>query len=131
MQNKKAIIEKFNKKLDILKKHSKSYFSDDNPEISDSDYDKLKNEILDLGKKFNYLQELIEKTNLVGAPPANNFKKIKHLLPMLSLSNAFQLKDMGDFLKKINNFLKFDNKEIELFAEPKIDGISATLIIKF
>ena len=47
---------------------------------------------------------------------------------MLSLSNAFQLKDMGDFLKKINNFLKFDNKEIELFAEPKIDGISATLV---
>ena len=128
MQNKKAIIEKFNKKLNILKKHSKLYFSEDNPEISDSDYDKLKNEIFDLGKKFNYLQELIAETNLVGAPPSNNFKKIKHLLPMLSLSNAFQLKDMGDFLKKINNFLKFDNKEIELFAEPKIDGISATLV---
>ena len=128
MQNKKAIIEKFNKKLNILKKHSKLYFSEDNPEISDSDYDKLKKEILDLGKKFNYLQELIMETNLVGAPPSNNFKKIKHLQPMLSLSNAFQLKDMGDFLKKINNFLKFDNKEIELFAEPKIDGISATLI---
>ena len=128
MQNKKAIIEKFNKKLNILKKHSKLYFSEDNPEISDSDYDKLKNEILDLGKKFNYLQELIAETNLVGAPPSNNFKKIKHLSPMLSLSNAFQLKDMSDFLKKINNFLKFDNKEIELFAEPKIDGISATLI---
>ena len=128
MQNKKAIIEKFNKKLNILKKHSKLYFSEDNPEISDSDYDKLKNEILDLGKKFNYLQELIAETNLVGAPSSNNFKKIKHLSPMLSLSNAFQLKDMSDFLKKINNFLKFDNKEIELFAEPKIDGISATLI---
>ena len=53
MQNKKAIIEKFNKKLNILKKHSKLYFSEDNPEISDSDYDKLKNEIFDLGKKFN------------------------------------------------------------------------------
>ena len=128
MQNKKAIIEKFNKKLNILKKHSKLYFSEDNPEISDSDYDKLKKEIFDLGKKFSYLQELIMETNLVGAPPSNNFKKIKHLQPMLSLSNAFQLKDMGDFLKKINNFLKLDNKEIELFAEPKIDGISATLI---
>ena len=47
---------------------------------------------------------------------------------MLSLSNAFNLEDMKDFLKKINNFLNFKNKEIELFCEPKIDGISATLI---
>ena len=47
---------------------------------------------------------------------------------MLSLSNAFNLKDMEDFLKKIRNFLNIKNKEIELFCEPKIDGISATLI---
>ncbi len=47
---------------------------------------------------------------------------------MLSLSNAFNLKDMQDFLKKINNFLKSQNKNIELYSEPKIDGISATLI---
>ena len=47
---------------------------------------------------------------------------------MLSLSNAFDKNEMIDFLKKINNFLNFNNKEIELFSEPKIDGISATLI---
>ena len=47
---------------------------------------------------------------------------------MLSLSNAFDKKDMKDFLKKLNNFLNIKNKNIELFCEPKIDGISATLI---
>ena len=47
---------------------------------------------------------------------------------MLSLSNSFNKNDMIDFLKKINNFLNYNNKIIELFAEPKIDGISATLI---
>ena len=47
---------------------------------------------------------------------------------MLSLSNAFEISDMKDYLKKINNYLNLKNKEIELFCEPKIDGISATLI---
>ena len=47
---------------------------------------------------------------------------------MLSLSNSFNLNDMKDFLKKINNFLNVQNQKIELFCEPKIDGISATLI---
>ena len=67
---------------------------------------------------------------IVGSPPLNKFKKIKHLSPMLSLSNAFNVADMKDFLKKINNFLNFNNKDIRLFCEPKIDGISATLIYK-
>ena len=66
--------------------------------------------------------------NLVGAPPTNKFDKIKHLKPMLSLSNAFDKDDMLDFLKKINNFLNLSDKNLELFSEPKIDGISATLI---
>ena len=48
--------------------------------------------------------------NLVGAPPTNKFEKIKHLKPMLSLSNAFDKDDMLDFLKKINNFLNLSDK---------------------
>ena len=66
--------------------------------------------------------------NLVGSPPTNKFKKIKHLIPMLSLANAFNEKDMEDFLKKIKNFLNYKKENIELFSEPKIDGISATLV---
>ena len=65
---------------------------------------------------------------VIGAAPSNKFKKIKHLRPMLSLSNAFEKNDMKDFLKKINNFLNINEKNIELYSEPKIDGISATLV---
>ena len=66
--------------------------------------------------------------NLVGSAPAKKFKKIKHLSPMLSLSNAFNIDDMKDFQKKISNFLNHTKQNIVLLAEPKIDGISATLI---
>ena len=54
--------------------------------------------------------------------------KSEALKPMLSLSNAFSDNDMEDFMKKLNNFLNEKNKFIELFSEPKIDGISSTLI---
>ncbi len=128
MKNKKEIIKNYKKKINILKKHNKYYFEEDNPKILDSEYDKIKNEILTLRKKFDFLREIVADESLVGAPPSNKFEKIRHLIPMLSLSNAFNLKDMQDFLKKINNFLKSQNKNIELYSEPKIDGISATLI---
>jgi DNA ligase (NAD+) len=128
MENKNIIIEKFKKKVEIFKEHNKNYFSKDKPTISDSEYDKLKKNILKLQKDHPFLKKIFNIDSLVGAPPSNKFAKIKHLVPMLSLSNAFDTKDMKDFLKKINNFLNFQNKEIELFSEPKIDGISASLI---
>ena len=128
MKDKKEIIQFFNKKIKILKTHNNYYYKYDNPKISDSEYDNLKKEIYELKKNYSFLDKIKEVEKLVGAPPSNKFKKIKHLVPMLSLSNAFDIKDMKDFLKKINNFLNFKQKNIELVSEPKVDGISATLI---
>ena len=68
--------------------------------------------------------------NSVGSTPSNKFQKIKHLSPMLSLSNVFNKVEMEDYIKKINNFLNKEDPNIELISEPKIDGISATLIYK-
>ena len=116
------------KKILNLKKHNIYYYNNDDPKISDYEFDILKKELLDLEKKYPYLSKLISNKDLVGAPPSNKFKKINHLLPMLSLSNVFQKSDMEDFLKKINNFLNKKNNKITLFSEPKIDGISASLI---
>ena len=128
MVNKLTIIERYKKKIKLLNKHNKLYFNNDNPEISDSEYDNLKKEINDLEKNNIFLKKLKLNRTLVGSPPSNKFKKVKHLKPMLSLSNAFKKEDMKDFLKKINNFLNTKDNNIELSSEPKIDGISATLI---
>ncbi len=125
---KNEIIKKYKEKIKLIKKHNKLYFNMDSPSISDGQYDNLKKEVQDLEIKFEFLKRLNSFKKMVGAPPSNKFKKVKHLKPMLSLSNSFDKNDMLDFLKKINNFLNFKNKDIELFAEPKIDGISATLI---
>ncbi len=128
MVDKIKIVNQYKKKIDELIKHNKSYFIKDNPVISDSKYDKIKKVIIKLEKNYPYLKKINSVKNIIGAPPSNEFKKIKHLRPMLSLSNAFNKNDMEDFLKRINNFLNLENNEIEIFSEPKIDGISATLI---
>ena len=128
MNRKLEILNLYKKKINLLKKHNNLYFNKDNPEISDAIYDDLKKEINDLEKKNKFLQKLELNKKSVGSPPSNKFKKIKHLKPMLSLSNAFDKEDMKDFLSKINNFLNSKDMNIELSSEPKIDGISATLI---
>ncbi len=130
MKNKLSIIKQFKDKVKILKDHNNLYFNYDKPTISDADYDLLKKEILDFEKKYKFLQDLNLLTNIVGSPVSNKFKKINHISPMLSLSNAFNKEDMIDFIKKINNFLNLNNQKIELISEPKIDGISASLIYK-
>ena len=128
MNEKREIIKKFNQKIRDFKKHNENYYNKDNPKISDSEYDELKKEIIELENKYSFLKKKGSVENSVGATPLNKFKKVKHLSPMLSLSNAFNKNDMSDFLKKINNYLNINKKYVELFAEPKIDGISATLV---
>ena len=130
MANNTKIISTYKKKLKTLKQHNKYYFIEDRPRITDAEYDLLKNEILQLEKNYAYLSDFGSIKQLVGSPLTNKFKKIKHLSPMLSLSNAFNKEDMQDFLKKIKNYLNSKHENFELFAEPKIDGISATLIYK-
>jgi len=124
----KEIEKEYIDKINKLTKHNKAYFELDNPIISDEDYDKLKKEILSLEKKFSYLKSTNSPSKNVGYKSSNKFKKIKHLKPMLSLSNAFKKEDMKDFLSKIGNYLNSKDLNIELSTEPKIDGISASLV---
>ena len=128
MKKKNEIIKKYKNNIKNLKNYNHLYFNKDKPKISDFAYDKLKAETLEMEKSYKYLKNLNLILDKVGSPPTNKFKKIYHLKPMLSLSNAFDKSDMIDFLKKIKNFLNLQDKEIKVFSEPKIDGISATLI---
>ena len=122
------IVKDYQKKIKLIKKYNKLYYNNDSPKVSDAEYDKLKKEILEIEEKNKFLSKFGSIKNLVGAEPSNKFKKIKHSKPMLSLSNAFNKEDIKNFLKKINNYLNNIKMKIEIFSEPKIDGISATLI---
>ena len=129
MMTNSDITKEFKEKLKKLKKHNDLYYNQDKPSVSDAEYDNLKKEIFQLENKYDFLKKLKLLDKIVGSPPTKKFNKIKHLSPMLSLANAFNKKDMQDFDKKIRNFLNLNKEEtIELFSEPKIDGISATLI---
>ena len=128
MKSKNTLLKEYKQKILDLKKHNNLYFNQDSPKITDQEYDALKNELIKLENKYLFLKNLNLSSKIVGAKPTNKFKKIQHLKPMLSLSNAFDKTDMLDFEKKIKNFLNINKENVELFSEPKIDGISATLI---
>ncbi len=129
--NKNNIRSKYNQKIKIINKLNQNYYNDSNPSVSDAEYDDLKKEILLLEKKYPFLKSKISPSKIVGYKPSKNFKKDFHKVPMLSLANAFNEEDLENFEKKILNYLsKKNNFEIFYSAEPKIDGISASLIFK-
>ena len=125
-----SLLKKYKKKLDLLDKYNKFYYQKQRPLVPDLEYDKLKIEILELEKKNNLL-DIRSPSLKVGYKPSKKFEKFKHKVKMLSLSNAFNKKDLINFQKKNINFLTFNkNFEFEYSAEPKIDGISASLNYK-
>jgi len=121
----------YKKKIKLLKKYNKYYFDKSKPLVSDNVYDKLKFEILSIENQNKNLISHNSPSKTVGFKPSKNFKKIPHRIPMLSLSNAFNEEDLNNFEKKILNFLDKDQSfEIDYSVEPKIDGISASLVYK-
>ena len=126
MKSRQKIEIEYKKKTKKLLSLNKAYFEKDKPKASDLEFDNLKQELIELSNKHPFLKKIYDINNLVGYKPSTKFEKVKHSKAMLSLSNAFDKKDMIDFKKKIGNFLNL-KAEIELSSEPKIDGISATL----
>ena len=113
-------------KLKEYIKHNKLYYQKSHPKISDSEFDDLKNEILELEKKHKFLKNKNSPSHNVGYKPSKSFDKYQHRVSMLSLSNAFNEDDLKNFEKKIFNYLN-KNLKLEYSVEPKIDGISASL----
>ena len=121
----------YSNKIKLFKKLNKFYYEKSQPMVDDSDYDQLKKDILELENKYEYLNSDFSPSKTIGYKPSKNFKKILHRVPMLSLSNAFTKDDLINFEKKILNFLsKKNNFKLNYSAEPKIDGISASLTYK-
>jgi len=129
--NDKEIYKEYLKKIKLIQKYNQLYYNKNKSDISDTQFDILKKKVLDLENKYKFLKDKNSPSETVGFKPSKIFKKIKHKVPMLSLGNAFNEEDLINFEKKINNFLSYKKEEeIEYSAEPKIDGISASLIYK-
>ena len=129
--NKFEIKIQYKNKLKLINEYNKFYYDRNKPKVSDKDYDELKKDILNLEKKYEFLKSRKSPSKIVGYKPSKNFKKALHRAPMLSLGNAFSEDDLVNFEKRILNFISKNNSfKISYSAEPKIDGISASLTYK-
>ncbi len=109
-------------------RHDALYYQKDAPEVSDAEYDALRLRNQDIEVRFPNLVRPDSPSGRVGAAPAEKFTKVRHSLPMLSLGNAFTHEDILDFLDRVRRFLGLPETEVlEVTAEPKIDGLSASL----
>ena len=127
----KKVLLRLQKLATEIHKHNKLYHEDDNPIITDGEFDKLINENNKLEKEFPDLIQKNSPNNFVGSKILKKFSKSIHKSPMLSLSNAFEEKDLDDFITRIKKFLNLKSDlQLNFFCEPKIDGLSINLYFK-
>ncbi len=112
---------------DQLNHHSYRYYVLDDPEISDSKYDRLYRELQDLEEQSPELVTPDSPTQRVGAPPLEAFVSVTHAVPMLSLNNAFGNDELREFDDRIKRLLN-RTEDIEYVVEPKIDGVAVELV---
>jgi DNA ligase (NAD+) len=111
-----------------IAEHDERYHGQDAPTISDADYDKQRLRNAAIEERFPELVLANTPSERVGAAPQEKFGKVRHRVPMLSLANAFDEEDITEFLGRVRRFLNVpEATEIEVTAEPKIDGLSISL----
>ena len=122
--------KKFQELVKIIQYHNNLYYNDDNPKISDAEYDGLINDYKKIKKSFPAETKQSDLLDEIGGKPSELFSKFNHPTRMLSLDNAMSEDDLVNFQKKISNFLNKKTIDFEFSTEPKIDGLSVNLIYK-
>jgi DNA ligase (NAD+) len=111
-----------------IARHDALYYRQDAPEISDAEYDALRERNAAIEARFPSLRRADSPSRRVGAAPVEAFGKVRHAVPMLSLGNAFADDEVAEFAARVRRFLGLDGGEkVEVVAEPKIDGLSISL----
>lgn len=112
--------------------HDHLYYNLAQPEISDHEYDLLRQENARLEALFPHLVRLDSPLHRVGSTPMQDFQKVVHQIPMISLEDVFSEEDLKGFFEKMYRFLNMPmNSFVEIWGEPKIDGLSASLIYEY
>ncbi|MEE2661485.1 MAG: NAD-dependent DNA ligase LigA [Pseudomonadota bacterium] len=108
--------------------HDKAYYQNDAPIVSDAEYDMLRQLYTAIENRFPQHVPTGNPNERVGAAAVSGFGKVKHSVPMLSLENAFSMEDVENFLTRVRRFLGLVHENnVEIVAEPKIDGVSISL----
>jgi DNA ligase (NAD+) len=108
--------------------HDRLYYRDAAPEISDAEYDALRQRNQAIEARFPDLILADSPSHRIGAPPVEDFGKVRHRVPMLSLDNAMAAGEVREFMRRVRRFLNLaEDAPLDLVAEPKIDGLSASL----
>jgi len=112
-----------------IEQHNLAYYQQDQPIISDADYDALMQSLLALEQQFPDLQTPDSPSQRVGSAPLEKFTQIEHQVPMLSLSNGFSDEDIFEFDARLHRQLELDSDELfDYIAEPKLDGLAVSLM---
>ncbi len=131
MFTKSEAISRLRELSEIITEAREAYFNLNQSDVTDQEYDQKISEATKIIAKYPELEDEFKILNQIGAMPSSKFKKVKHLTPMYSLSNGFNNEDIFNFLKQIRSFLDLpESKNIDLVFEPKIDGLSLSLIYK-
>ncbi|MBW1868173.1 MAG: NAD-dependent DNA ligase LigA [Deltaproteobacteria bacterium] len=120
-------VSEIEKLREEIRHHNHRYYSLDDPEISDAEYDRVFRRLLALEQQHPELVTPESPTQKVGARPQKAFSEVKHSLPMLSLENSVSDQDLRDFDTRVKRFLGNDSP-VEYTVEPKIDGLAVELV---
>ncbi len=113
--------------VEEIDRHNRLYYLEDRPAISDAEYDRLLRELHELEQAHPELRRPDSPTQRVGAPPAEGFAEVRHVVPMLSLDNAMDADEMRSFDDRVRRELERE-EPIEYVAEPKLDGAAVELV---
>jgi DNA ligase (NAD+) len=111
---------------DLLNKHNHLYYVADEPEVTDSEYDRLFKELKQIEADYPALRTADSPTQRVGGKALDKFSQITHALPMLSLDNVFDSKELEAFDQRVRDWLNTSDTQIYA-AEPKLDGLAISL----
>jgi len=117
--------QRYARLLDEVRRHDRLYYVEAQPEISDSAYDRLYRELLDLEKSHPELIHENSPTRKVGGTPLDSFRTVAHAVPMQSLNNTYSEQEMEEFLARVDKNLHGQSAEYAI--EPKVDGVAVSV----